>query len=84
MVVATQLHTTLFSNLQLSRKMEGGGSQPRKIEASLKMEEEGREIQNLTCPEDGCGFAADTLNMLLFHQGWSYSSFLELSRLFLP
>ena len=31
------------------------------------------EAPELACPEEGCGFEADTFNMLLFHQGWGPS-----------
>ena len=30
------------------------------------------EVPELACPEEGCGFEADTFNMLLFHQGWGF------------
>ena len=63
-------------------------STSRKIDeesASLKMEvsvkvEEGQEILGMACSEEGCGFEADTFNMLLFHQGWlsSYIALLSL------
>ena len=48
-----------------SRKVRGEREDSREMmeEVSVKV-----EIRELSCPEEGCGFEADTFNMLLFHQ----------------
>ena len=51
-----------------SRKMKEEGNVSRKMEVSVKV-----EIQEFVCTEEGCGFEADSFNMLLFHQGWCSS-----------
>ena len=46
-----------------------GGRSSRNMEVSVKV-----EIHELSCPEQGCDFQAETFNMLLFHQSLAHSA----------
>ena len=45
-----------------------GSSYSRKVRGEMEEVSVKVEIRELSCPEEGCGFEADTFNMLLFHQ----------------